>query len=136
MLVYVDSSALSKRALDEPESDALEAALTRFMAEDAVLMSSTLTWVEVSRSIRSRLDAEPPTDVVDLVDTALSGVVEFPISDQVVGLARRLGPSTLRTLDAIHLASATLLGVDVVLAYDRRMLVAASELGFRTMSPE
>jgi predicted nucleic acid-binding protein len=136
VLAYVDSSALSKRALDERESDALEAALARLASEEVVLISSSLTWVEVARSIRSRLDAEPPADVVSAVETAVSGVVAFPISEQVVSLASRLGPSTLRTLDALHLASATLLNVDVVLAYDRRMLTAAAELGFRTMSPE
>lgn len=104
------------------------------MAEN-LLVTSALTAVEVSRSVRSRLDSAPPAQVVELVETALSGVLQMPLTDQVLSLARRLGPSTLRSLDAIHLAAATLLGVDEILTYDQRMLVAAAELGFATSSP-
>jgi len=53
----------------------------------------------------------------------------------VIDIAQRLGPATIRSLDAIHLASASLLGADLVCAYDERMLAAAEELGFRTSSP-
>jgi len=53
----------------------------------------------------------------------------------VVGVARRLGPSSLRSLDAIHLATASIMAADVVIAYDGRLLRAAEELGFRTLSP-
>jgi hypothetical protein len=41
----------------------------------------------------------------------------------------------LRSLDAIHLATATLVNADLVCAYDQRLLLAASELGLRTISP-
>ncbi|WP_394770129.1 type II toxin-antitoxin system VapC family toxin [Lacisediminihabitans sp.] len=135
MRVYVDSSALAKRALDEAESDLVELALEGFAHAGFPVYSSTLAWVEVSRTVRNRLDAEPSADVAELVDDALSGVLECPITDQVIGIARRLGPTTLRSLDAIHLASATLLDADVVVAYDKRLLQAASEFGFRTLSP-
>ncbi len=134
MRVYIDSSALVKRSLDEPESEPLELAVNEFMLRGEV-MSSTLAWVEVSRSIRSRLDSEPPAEVAQLVESALAGVIECPVSDQIVGVARRLGPASLRGLDAIHLASATLLGADLVCAYDDRLLRSAEELGFRTVSP-
>jgi predicted nucleic acid-binding protein len=70
-----------------------------------------------------------------LIDEALSGVLEVPLTDKIISLARRLGPSNLRSLDAIHLASATLPGADLVCAYDRRLLEFASELGFATSSP-
>lgn len=65
----------------------------------------------------------------------MAGIAECPITEQVSDIARRLGPSTLRSLDAIHLATAALLSADLVCAYDQRMLTAASELGFRTVSP-
>lgn len=135
MRVYLDSSALVKRVLDEPGSDALEVALTRYGDSGVTFMSSTLAWVEVTRAVRSRLEAEPPAEVANLVDLALAGIVECPMTDQVVSISRRLGPSTLRSLDAIHLASAALLNIDVICAYDRRMLEAAAEHGFRTVSP-
>lgn len=135
MRIYVDSSALVKRVLDEPERTVLIESLDRLVASDELLVSSTLTWVEVTRTIRSRLDDESPARVVDFVDAALSGILETPLTPQVMSLARRLGPASLRSLDAIHLASATLIGADLVCAYDDRLLRSAEELGFRTMSP-
>ena len=65
----------------------------------------------------------------------MTGIYQFAITDQVIDIAQRLGPVTLRSLDAIHLASATLLGVDLICGYDQRLLVAAEEYGFRTLSP-
>lgn len=135
MRVYLDSSALVKRVLDEPESDALEVALARYGEAGTILLSSTLAWVEVTRAVRLRLEAEPPAEVAKLVDRALAGITACPLSEQVVSVAERLGPTTLRSLDAIHLASAALLNIDLVCAYDQRMLTAAAELGFRTISP-
>ena len=135
MRVYLDSSALLKRTLLEDESAQLIAAVEGYVQEGVTLLSSSLSWVEVTRSLRSRLDVESPIEVADRVEVALSGIVECPISNEVTGIARRLGPSTLRSLDAIHLASAALLNVDVICAYDQRMLAAAAELGFRTVSP-
>jgi predicted nucleic acid-binding protein len=133
--IYVDSSALVKRAIRERESAELIDTLDRHQSEGIVLFSSTLAWIEVTRTLRLRLDLEPPAEVAQLGDIALSGVLESPITGQVVSIARRLGPSTLRSLDAIHLATAALLAADLVCAYDKRLLIAASELGFRTMSP-
>jgi len=99
------------------------------------MFSSTLAWIEVTRTIRSRLDDEPPAEVIQLIENAVAGIAECPITEQVSDIARRLGPSTLRSLDAIHLATATLVGADLVCAYDTRLLTSASELGFRTISP-
>ena len=127
MRVYLDSSAVLKRVLLESESLAFIRALDRFAEDGATLLSSTLTWIEVTRSLRRRLDREPPAEIAERVETALSGMVECPITEQVVSIARRL--------DAIHLASAAVLDVDLVCAYDQRMLIAAAELGFRTVSP-
>lgn len=117
------------------ESVALRLALDSFAENNDVLVSSSLAAVEVSRGIRSRLDTTAPKEVIDLIDVSLSGVLEMPITEQVIALARRLGPSSLRSLDAIHLASATLLGADFVCSYDDRMLTSAAELGFATTSP-
>ncbi len=135
MRVYVDSSALIKRAIDEPESADLEAALDRFMSDRDILFASSLATVEVGRAIRSRLDDESPASVADLIEVALGGVAECVMSSQVVGVARRLGPTSLRSLDAIHLATASIVAADLVIAYDPRLLRAAQELGFRTSSP-
>lgn len=135
MNIYLDSSALIKRSLDEPESEALIQTLESHIREGATLSSSTLAWIESPRAVRSRLDDAPPADVADMIRVALSGVLEYPITDQVADVARRLGPASMRSLDAIHLATATLIGADLVCAYDQRLLISAEELGFRTASP-
>lgn len=135
MRAYIDSSALIKRAIEEAESDAIESSLSRWSADEVGLFSSTLAWIEVGRGLRSRIDHEDATVLVDLTDAALAGIAECPISDQVASLARRVGPPLLRSLDAIHLATATLIDADVIVAYDARLLAAAQELGFRVASP-
>jgi predicted nucleic acid-binding protein len=76
-----------------------------------------------------------PDILAPLVDVALGGVAEIPINDQIVSLARRIGPPVLRTLDAIHLVSAVYADADLVMAFDRRVLAVAGELGFRVVSP-
>ncbi len=135
MKAYLDSSALIKRVVTERESAELIAALRGHHADGYELMTSMLGSVEVSRGIRARLDLEPPRAILDQVETALAGVTQIDISEPVIALARRLFPTSIRSLDAIHLASAVLVSADVVIAYDRRLLTAAAELGFRTASP-
>jgi hypothetical protein len=133
--LYVDSSALLKRVLVESEQESLLAFLEQSIERGVELHTSALASVEVSRILRSRLDIDDPFRVLDNIGGALTGVFESPISEQVISVARRLGPATLRSLDAIHLATATILGVDQVCSYDKRMLVSAAELGFATSSP-
>ncbi len=99
------------------------------------MQTSALGVIEVSRGIRARMDLHSPASVVDAVEVALAGIEQVEISEPVVALARRLFPTSIRSLDAIHLASAVLVNASVVVAYDRRLLAAASELGFRTLSP-
>lgn len=136
MRVYVDSSALIKRSLEETESDALEAAFDRYVADAAVIVSSSLAWIEVSRALRTGLDSGyDEAQVHDAVEGALSGVAERLITGDVVGLARRVGPPLLRTLDAVHLATAILLDVDVVVAYDARLVDACRQNGLNVTTP-
>ena len=135
MRLYLDSSAIVKRALKEEHSTALADDLRLRQQAGHELVTSVLGRIEVSRVVRSRLEDVPPRGVFDAIDTSLSGVVEFAITEQVISIGERLGPVSLRSLDAIHLATATYLDADLVVAYDRRLLTAASELGFRTLSP-
>lgn len=134
MRVYLDSSALLKRAFAEPESQALLRAVRGYVDEGTALVASSLAWVEVSRAVRAA-DIGTHLQADEVVDTALSGVLEKPITAEVVALAHRLRPPALRSLDALHLASALLLDVDLVVAYDRRLIDAAVEHGMRTLSP-
>jgi uncharacterized protein len=135
VLIYVDSSALLKRVIAEAESTAIDGATHAAIHAGAVIASSTLAWVEVTRALRSRLDSVDPRRIARLSDDALSGVQEAPITTEVAAVARRIVPPALRSLDAIHLATATLLEADEVWAYDRRLLDAADGLGLVTVSP-
>jgi hypothetical protein len=135
--VYIDSSALIKRSVEEAESDALEAALDRYVADDAAIVSSSLAWIEVSRALRTRLAAGPhdEDEIHDAIESALSGVAERPVTADVVGLARRVAPPLLRTPDAVHLATAILLDADVVVAYDSRLVDACRHNGLTIAVP-
>lgn len=135
MRVYVDSSALLKRVVPERESAALVSTLATHARHGAALVCSSLGWVEVSRALRLRLADPEDESVNSWSDVALSGILERPINADVVALARRLSPRGLRSLDAIHLASAVLTDADVVVAYDLRLLDAARQHGLTTASP-
>jgi uncharacterized protein len=133
--VYVDSSALIKRVVSEEESDVLEDVLARHADAGDVLVSSALAWIEVSRALRQRLDGADPDEVTLAMEDAFSGIAERAIGAEVVSLARRVGPSRLRSLDAIHLATAVLVDVDVVLTYDNRLAAAARDSGLAVAAP-
>jgi predicted nucleic acid-binding protein len=134
MIVYADSSALIKRVVDEVGSDAMERTLERHVFAGDVIVASSLAWIEVSRGLL-RLAESVEGGVEDALDVALSGVAERPITQDVVSVARRVGPFELRTLDAIHLATAILLEVDLVVTYDDRLAHACRHNGLITASP-
>ncbi len=103
MRVYFDSSALIKRSIQEAESDAVEAAFGHYVGQDAVIVSSSLAWIEVGRALWTRLDggAYAEDAILDAVEGALSGVAERVITEEVISLALRVAPPRLRSLDAI-----------------------------------
>jgi predicted nucleic acid-binding protein len=129
MRVYLDSSAVIKRVVVEDESAALVAALDRYYADRVLLISSSLAWIEVTRALSAFGAATVHTD------TALSGIAEYPISPEVISLARRARPQVLQSLTAIHLASAMLLDADPVVTYDDRLAAACSHNGLAVTSP-
>lgn len=136
MRIYADSSALIKRAVQEAESEALEAALEQGVTDDAALVASSLAWVEVSRALRTLSGGDiHDKDIAEAVEVALSGVAERPLTEDVISLARRVAPPALRTLDAIHLATAILLDADIVLTYDDRLTDACRHNGLATTAP-
>lgn len=125
---YLDSSAVVKLAIEEPES----AALRRHLRRRRPLMSSALARAEVVRAVL----LEGPAAVARAGEV-LARVELVRVNDRVLGAAGMLRPPELRTLDAIHLATAQALGTDLGLfvAYDLRLLQAAEELGLRTAMP-
>lgn len=118
MRIYLDSSALIKRVIDEQESDALVEFLDTHHEQADLLASSSLAWIEVSRAVLARTKS---AKAGPLIDDAMAGVDERSMSAEVVSVARRIEPLVLRSLDAIHLATAVLIDADVVVTYDDRL---------------
>lgn len=128
-LVYLDASAFVKLVLPEPETEALVAALDPC----ARLVASELLEIEVLRAAR-RASGE---DGVEAARAQLEGIRLLPVTDRIRKCACELGPDTLRTLDAIHIATALDLGEQLsgVYAYDLRMTAAATEAGLLVYAP-
>lgn len=125
---FLDSSAVTKLVVAEPES----AALTRRLSGQ-VLVGSALLIAEVSRAVRRVLGHRHDDllgEVLDLVDLVA-------VDRGVLSAAADLTPAGLRTLDAVHLASALVLGdrLDVLIAYDDRLLEAARAAGLAVERP-
>jgi uncharacterized protein len=133
MRVYVDSSALLKRVVLEDESDELLNFLDAHYQQDDLLTSSSLAWIEVSRAVMSRVRS--PIAAGDLIDEAMSGIDERPMTADVISVARRVEPPNLRSLDAIHLTTAVLMDADVVVTYDDRLADACRRNSLAVASP-
>ena len=129
--LYVDSSALLKRVFIEAESSAVRSLLRESNAAGDLLTSSSLAWLEVWRALRRSGIA----NVSSVVPRALAGIAEFPLSDSVLVRARQAGDGGLRTLDAIHLASAVAVGADSVLTYDDRLAESVAAAGLAVLAP-
>lgn len=125
---YLDSSALVKLAVREPDS----ATLRRYLRRKRPLITSALSRTEVARAL---LPFGP--DAVARGDDVLRRLDVIRVNDRVLRAAGALLPLELRSLDAIHLATAIEIGADLsrVCTYDERMAAAAAELGLAVVAP-
>ncbi|HEV7493328.1 type II toxin-antitoxin system VapC family toxin [Baekduia sp.] len=129
-MIYLDSSALLKLLHEEAESAALADWLTT--QAGSPILSSELAKVEVVRACR-RINP----DALPEAKTLLAGLDLVPLTGAVIAEAADVGETTLRSLDAIHLASALALRADLstFVAYDRRLGAAASAAGLQLLAP-
>jgi uncharacterized protein len=129
-VIYLDSSALVKLALSEPET----AALTSFIAirADQALVSSSLHRAEVLRAIWR---AEP--GALPRAQRMIRRVSLVTLSHDLLDNAATLPPGELSTTAAIHLASALALKRDLTafVCYDKQLLAAAESAGLPVVSP-
>ena len=131
MRLYMDSSALVKLVQREAESDALRRYLRAHRGDERV--ASELVRVEVVRSV---IRGGPPA--VAHARRQFARLFLIVIDRDLLDRAATLAPaSVLRSLDAIHLATAQLLESELraVLTYDTRMGHAAVGLGLTVASP-
>lgn len=129
-MIYLDTSAAIKLVIEEDESEELERWLRA--QQDISMVTSDLTRIELVRSVVRRNPLAVPQAL-----NLLGGFDLLRIDEQAVVAAQSLPGPALRTLDAIHLASALRIraSLTTVLAYDKRLLAAAKALGLRTQSP-
>jgi len=127
-LLYLDSWAIVKLVVPEPETKALRELLRSWPER----VSSVVARIEVERAAR-RIGAGG----VRRARTVLSRVALIELDDDVVRTAAALEPPALRTLDAIHLATALSLGEDLgaLCAYDARLGEAAVSKTMEVFSP-
>jgi predicted nucleic acid-binding protein len=126
--IYIDSSAIVKLAVAEPES----ASLRRYLRRRGPLVVSALARTEVGRALMpfGASAVRRGSDVLARLDL-------IRVSDRVLSDAATITPAELRSLDAIHLATIGQLGSSVarVLTYDDRMASAVRAMGLAVVAP-
>jgi predicted nucleic acid-binding protein len=127
-VAYLDSSALVKLVVAEPES----AALRRHLRARPVRASCGLARVEVIRAVRQH-----GREAIERARRVLSRTRLLRIDDSLLYAAADLAPDVPRSLDAIHLAAALAFGDELreLVTYDARMTLAAATLGVKTAAP-
>lgn len=127
-VAYLDSSALVKLIAIEAETAALRRELTRWPHR----ATSLLATVEVTRTAR-RLGGYAPA----LAPRVLAGLRLLAI-EPILPAAMQIGATTLRSLDAIHLATAASIAheLGVLITYDQRMLAEGRSHGLPVVSPQ
>jgi predicted nucleic acid-binding protein len=126
--VYVDTSAVGRVLLGEPDAPAV----LRELAEFDQHVASRLMRIELRRlALRE--------DALDAADQLLDGVALIPVDDAILTSSETLPPPTVATLDAIHLATALRLAdagvLDTVMTYDARLARGAEHHGLGVLSP-
>jgi uncharacterized protein len=128
-VIYFDTSALTKLVIKEPETDALVAWLDQYT--DLPKGSSMLSRTELPRAVRAGGDM-----AYLRAQLILGDLLQAPLTPDLLDAAGAL-PGALRSLDAIHLATALRLrdGLHWLVGYDHRLLDAARQAGPPAVSP-
>ncbi|WP_419994088.1 type II toxin-antitoxin system VapC family toxin [Streptomyces boninensis] len=131
-MIYLDTCALVKLLLPEAETAALRTFLSARAAEGHA--TSALAQTEVARTL-IRIDADP--EVADAAEDLLDRVLRIRITDPILRAAAMFPVRHLRTLDAIHLASAEHLeqALTAFVTYDKRLAAAADARGLPVEVP-
>ena len=127
-VVYLDSSALVKVIVAEAETDALLA----YLRSHPVQVTSRIATVEVARAVARQGAVDPAR-----ASAVLEQVTLIEVDAEVADRAGALAPVSLRSLDAIHLATAIGLRreLDAVITYDARLAAGADLHGLRVATP-
>lgn len=128
--VYLDSSALMKLVVPERETAILEKELGRWPD----WLSSELAAVECYRTVRRRAEN---ASLRRRVQHVLASCTLIRLDTTLMRLAEHVGPPLIRSLDAIHLATALSIGdyPEAFITYDDRLATAARTLKFNVLQP-
>jgi predicted nucleic acid-binding protein len=132
MTTYVDSSALLKLYIDEPDSDDAQ----RFLDADPVLATAWVTYVEVRRNLGRLLSGTALTRAREACERDLDAMALINLDQRGWRRAGDIGEIVgVRSLDALHLAAAQQLGIPDLLfcTFDLRQGQAARQLGLRVV---
>lgn len=139
-MIYLDSSAVVKTIRREPESGPLLTFLRRHAA--APRFGSSLVATEVLRAVARHTDREalPATDAAQYRAAAIDRVNALHLVDvsrELLDAAAELTPVGLRTLDAVHLATALRFRESLTsfVTYDQRLAEAAAAAGLPVDAP-
>lgn len=126
-VAYLDTSAIAKLVLDEPGSWAMR----RWFVEAERVTSSRIGVIETRRAANREVHDQAHLDDV------IHSLEVIELDGAIAGAAQTIGPPSLRTLDAIHLASALALGpeLDAFVTYDDRLADAARGVGLPVVRP-
>lgn len=138
-VAYVDTSALGRVLLNEPDKAAIELA---FEEIDEVA-SSRLLWIELRRLARRwearTAAAGEPQQVSQLAEELLRPIAAIPMEESLLANAEVIRPASVASLDAIHLATAVHLAevspLNVIVTYDRRLAEGARAHGLEVLAP-
>lgn len=128
MTLYVDTSALLKRYVDECDSDRY----TELLASDIVWLTCRLTWIETWRNLGRRLEAAAAREAREAFGTDWAHFTIVEIDDALCRDAGHVADETgARSLDALHLAALRRAGSSgiTLLTADLRQAQAARTLG-------
>jgi uncharacterized protein len=127
-MTYLDSSAIVKLVVREPESAALRSLLKNHRDR----ISCSLARTEVPRAVRHLGPA-----ALRRARLVLDRIHLIRLDDSLLGAAAALDARVLRSLDAIHLAAAERVAaeLEVLVTYDARMAEAAELLRFVVQAP-
>lgn len=127
-VTYLDSSAIVKLVVREPESKALR----EYLRRRHPLVSSALARTEVARAVLAL-----GTAVASRAQDVLERLELIRVNDRVLRSAGTLLPFDIRSLDAVHLATAMLLGSTLaqLVTYDDRLASAAQANGIKVTAP-
>ncbi len=132
MTLYVDSSALLKRYVSEADSSVAH----RLLASDPVLVTSWITLVEVRRNLARLLLGSDWVSARQAFGEDLEEFALVTCDEATADAASRIAETFgVRSLDAIHLASAQRLQIPRLsfITFDLRQAQAARSLGFTVL---